>query len=33
MKVWDTQFVNGSLVDEDHEPTNQPILVEIWNQM
>jgi Icc-related predicted phosphoesterase len=29
MKVWDTQFVNGSLVDEDHEPNNQPILVEI----
>jgi Icc-related predicted phosphoesterase len=29
MKVWGTQFVNASLVDEDHEPNNQPILVEL----
>jgi Icc-related predicted phosphoesterase len=28
-KIWDTQFVNASLVDEDHEPTNQPIMVNL----
>lgn len=28
-KVWDTQFVNGSLVDNDHSPVNQPIMVKL----